>query len=524
MEKKPIFIVYASEGGNAKGLAEDFAKRCSDLSVVCQLMTLNAFSEQGFAKSKAIFFVSTTGSGDLPTNGRLFVENTRLQHQDLNSLEYALFALGNPSYSQFCGAGKRLNEILSQAEASSLIGPVFSGEDFLELYVGWALNVLSVLSGLTADELEDCLAEFAKKPEQSYQLVQRVCLSRSEAERSSYHLVLETDQEPLNYQMGDVVSIKPANPEDRVDDLLSYLQLNPEESCQYLGENLSVKSLLLHRVEISKVSVDTIKKTGALLNDWALLAKASDVKEIESFQQQYDLYAWLKAYPLPKESVLDLLMALPKKTSRSYSVASDPLTSANQIHLTVALQAQQFEDKSYFGLGSGALCHQMALGEAVNVSLESHSNFRLNTKTPMVWVAVGTGIAPFIGFLNHLAGLFPDDRPKVKLFYGVRSQEDYLYRDFLQACAEQGLIDLNVCFSRSSKPKQYVQHLMLEQLADVSDLIEKAGHVYVCGSEPMWQEVEALLQHAVVQVREGLEEARVYWNQFSETRLHKEIY
>jgi len=525
MDNNAIFIVYASEGGNAKQLAEDFAKRCSDLSICYELLTLNAFSEQPFAKSRAVFFVSTTGTGEFPANGCEFEESSLLQTSHLSGFSYTIFALGNPSYSQFCGAGKTLQQVFLNKSAVSLQPMVLAGANFLELYASWALKVLVQLSGLSEQELKTSLAEFAQKPTQLYQVKQRICLTAPQSESETYHLVLATEQEPLPYQLGDVIAIEPVNEQKKVDALLTLLELTPDDTIEKHGELFTVESFLLNKVEITKINESVIKKTGAILHDWALLTQASSSTDVEALQAQYDLYHWLQKYPIPKEEITSFMAELPEKSPRYYSIASDPQISPKELHLTVALHTQHFDDRGSYGLGSGALCQNLPMNTDFSVSLESHPSFHLQTQQPMIWIAVGTGVAPFIGFLSRIMQLFPSDRPHITFYYGVRSEEeDFLYGDFLTKCAEEGVIDLQMSFSRSGPSKRYVQHVMVEQMEKVSALIAQNAHLYICGSQPMWQEVETVIQHSVLQVQEDMEAAKEYWTELSETRMHKEIY
>ncbi|OAZ99404.1 flavodoxin domain-containing protein [Halomonas sp. G11] len=68
-----------------------------------------------------LFCVSTTGSGDFPGNFVPFVRDLQTQSPSLSSLSYGLIALGDSSYGDtFCGAGRRLDELLSDLGATRL--------------------------------------------------------------------------------------------------------------------------------------------------------------------------------------------------------------------------------------------------------------------------------------------------------------------------------------------------------------------------------------------------------------------
>lgn len=526
-KNRSILVAYASEGGNSKSLAEDFAKRCQSLSLRVELFPLNALVEKDFAKSFVIYFVSTTGNGEFPANGRQFVDYFNSSEQTFDSLNYALFALGNRSYSQFCGAGKALLDALQTKQACSLHSPVFAADDFDQLYAPWALAVLAELTGLSLEGLESELDEFSKKPKASYQLLDRQCLTKERAEQQTYHLVLDPEEGGVQYMPGDVVSITPDNVSSKVNELIEVLQLPLDSQVKQGGVLFDLQTFLTTKVELTKINAALIKKTGAILSDWRLLTQASNAKKLQEMESQFDVYHWFQTYPIPMEHRIEWLSSLPVKAPRYYSVASESVLVENQLHLTVGLHQQVFQNETdvYYGLGSGALCRELGVGESVELSLEVHPNFHLQLEKPMIWVATGTGIAPFIGFLMQLSQIFPDSRPDITLYFGVRHpDEDFLYQAFLESCHEKGLIDLRMVFSRVEDKKQYVQHVMTQDIEKIADCTKKDGHVYVCGGTSMWEEVEVVLQHAILESCDSMEDAKGLWLKFIESRLHKDVY
>ncbi|MGO4837709.1 NADPH--cytochrome reductase, partial [Rhizobiaceae sp. 2RAB30] len=96
----------------------------------------------------------------------------------------------------------------------------------------------------------------------------------------------------------------------------------------------------------------------------------------------------------------------------------------------------------------------------------------------------GTGLAPFRAFLQEraalkAAGAMPGP---AMLFFGCRHpDQDFLYREELEAMAAQGLVELHVAFSRFDGEKTYVQDLLLKERAEVWRLVDAGAHIYVCG-------------------------------------------
>ncbi|CAG2111764.1 unnamed protein product [Medioppia subpectinata] len=115
-----------------------------------------------------------------------------------------------------------------------------------------------------------------------------------------------------------------------------------------------------------------------------------------------------------------------------------------------------------------------------------------NLTTPLIMVGAGTGVAPYVGFLQQrqlMARRSSVPAGECWLFYGCRhSRVDYIFADELQQFrTDRVLTQLNVCFSREcpvddpTAPK-YVQHLIAKHSSPVFKLIDsRKAVVYVCG-------------------------------------------
>jgi len=70
------------------------------------------------------------------------------------------------------------------------------------------------------------------------------------------------------------------------------------------------------------------------------------------------------------------------------------------------------------------------------------------------------------------------------LYFGCRHRnEDYIYEKELAKYKDEGLLTkLYVAFSRDQAQKVYVQHLLEQNGEEVWKILDKGGHIYVCGS------------------------------------------
>lgn len=169
---------------------------------------------------------------------------------------------------------------------------------------------------------------------------------------------------------------------------------------------------------------------------------------------------------------------------RTYSVGSAAEVSPGRIRLTVGL-LRYFDDQGQevLGLGSSELCLNWPLGQAREIELVAHPGFNppQDTEQPLIMVATGCGIAPFIGFLEARAAA--GRTGPVWLLFGNRHHEgDYLYREQIEALAQQNVItDLDTVFSRDGGPQRYITE-RLEQCGDkLLDWINRGASLYICG-------------------------------------------
>lgn len=160
---------------------------------------------------------------------------------------------------------------------------------------------------------------------------------------------------------------------------------------------------------------------------------------------------------------------------RYYTIASSSAAHPDELVLAVSLSRYEVrlpEGKIMRdGLVSGYLEHiykRMQKGEkrlyyaAVFVK---DSNFVMpqSHATPMIMVGPGTGLVPFMGFMQEREKRKTEEPDTelgpAHLYFGCRQHDvDFIYRDEMSTMKDKGIIsDLNLAFSREpGTPKTYV--------------------------------------------------------------------
>lgn len=94
-------------------------------------------------------------------------------------------------------------------------------------------------------------------------------------------------------------------------------------------------------------------------------------------------------------------------------------------------------------------------------------------------IATGTGLAPFLGFL--------ESRPvgsKNRLYYGCRDPElDFIYQDQIKKFEQDSGLVLKNAYSRvANYPYKYVQDLLKEDVEEIVNLLTQQNAIlYICG-------------------------------------------
>jgi sulfite reductase (NADPH) flavoprotein alpha-component len=185
----------------------------------------------------------------------------------------------------------------------------------------------------------------------------------------------------------------------------------------------------------------------------------------------------------------DLILIAPREgePERPYSIGSTPLEDPRRLLLTVGLESWVDEGgETRLGAASGMLCRRLQVGDVLQAKLRRHPGFNPpeDPRRPMIMVATGCGIAPFVGFLAERAAV--DGKAPAWLMFGNRKRAgDFFYRDRLEGWRRAGhLTRLDAAFSRDPGDGAYVQDRLLQAGAEILDWLDRRDAVlYACGRE-----------------------------------------
>ncbi|WP_137167824.1 flavodoxin [Salinimonas lutimaris] len=117
MAKLGIFV--GSVYGNAQHVAEQVEENLASQGYDCELFEDAAVTD--FTESDAILVVtSTTGQGDVPPNLEFVYSDLKDEFPLLNQKPFAVAALGDSSYDNFCGGGRHMHELLLELQGNAV--------------------------------------------------------------------------------------------------------------------------------------------------------------------------------------------------------------------------------------------------------------------------------------------------------------------------------------------------------------------------------------------------------------------
>jgi sulfite reductase (NADPH) flavoprotein alpha-component len=508
--RAPITVVWASQTGNAEGIAALVAKRLQAEGEQVSVSPMDAVSLDALARSKRLVAITSTfGDGDPPDNGVSFWSALSTEPAaKLHDTEYAVLAFGDSNYDQFCGFGRRLDARLEALGGKRLLPRTDCEPDYQDKVRSWLDALVDALKGESQvaplampSAPPPAVATFSRNQPFPARLVTNVRLNAPGADKDVRQLGFDLTGSGLSYEAGDALGVWPVNSPELVEELLEVLKHDGKQAVEVAGLGaMPLAEALLRHYEIARITPEILRfvsERSASRGLSALLApeRKNDLKRWTYGKQPVDLL-----YDFPIEaSVQEWLGALKRLQPRSYSISSSPKTDPNQVQLTVSTVRYTCEGRTRRGVCSTFMADRAEPGQVpIYVVRSAHFRVPQASETPMIMVGPGTGIAPFRAFLHERRATGASG--KNWLFFGERSAaQDFYYRGELEALEQDGTLHrLDTAFSRDQLHKVYVQHRMLEQGEALWEWLQEGAHFYVCGdATQMAKDVDAALKQVV---------------------------
>ena len=208
-------------------------------------------------------------------------------------------------------------------------------------------------------------------------------------------------------------------------------------------------------------------------------------------------------------SLQELCEIFPTITPRYYTCASSFNKNNNLIEIIITLVGWKGPkgDKRY-GITSNYI-NDLFISksfqkkdEYLNILIKP-SEFKLpaNLQTPMLMLCTGSGIAPFISFLQEFESIKNknnDIKFETYLIFGsMNKKNDFIFEKELNDFKNKGILtEYYTAFSRDQEKKIYVQNVLGNNFdkEKLEKLISKGMIMYICGSTSMGKAVNEKLK------------------------------
>ncbi|XP_056329063.1 P450 (cytochrome) oxidoreductase b isoform X2 [Danio aesculapii] len=500
--------------------------------------------------SLAIFCLATYGEGDPTDNAQDFYDWLQEGDADFSGLKYTVFALGNKTYEHYNAMGKYVDKRLEELGAQRIFDLGMGDDDgnLEEDFVSWREQFWPAVCehfGVEATGEESSIRQYELKVHTDLNMnkvytgelgrlksfenqkppfdsknpfLAPVTVNRKlnkGGERHLMHLELDITGSKIRYESGDHVAVYPINDTamvNKIGELLA-VDLDTVISLNNLDEEsnkkhpfpcpTSYRTALTHYLDITNSP-----RTNVL---YELAQYATDPKDQENMRKmasssaegkaQYqswvldscrNIVAILEDLPSLRPPIDHLCELLPRLQARYYSISSSSKVYPNSIHIcAVVVEYQTKTGRVNKGVATNWLKNKMPTDNGHKATVPMYirkSQFRLPFKStnPIIMIGPGTGIAPFVGFIQERGWLKEQGKEvgETVLYFGCRHKnEDFLYQEELAQFEKTGVLTtLNVAFSRDQAEKVYVQHLLKNNKEAVWKLVHTDNaHIYICG-------------------------------------------
>lgn len=500
-----VVVLWGSQTGNAEEFATAATTALGARGIPARARSMADLRAADLTAVRRLLVVTSTfGDGGPPDNAAaLWHELNADGAPELSGLRYAVLALGDSSYDDFCGHGRRLDARLGELGATALLDRVDLEPDAEEPREAWLAEILETL----AEEGTDAAASVALQAPPARRLFTRSnpvraalvgneLLSGPGSQKEVRRIAFDLSDSGATYEAGDSLGVVCANAPTVVAEWLDATGIAPNAIVELDGEERTFADALRTRLDITKTPLDLVRFIAERSGDGMLsgLLRRENKGRLEQFlwsQQAVDL---VRDFPV-QATAADWAGVLKRLQPRQYSISSSPKTDPDTVELTVSVV--RFETDS--GRARGGVCSTfLADGDAsaAPVYLQRSPAFRppANGDTPMIMIGPGTGIAPFRAFLHDRRA--DGHTGRNWLFFGEQhAATDFYYRDELDEMHGDGFLTrLDLAFSRDQRQKIYVQDRMVEHGAQLWRWLEEGAHVYVCGDAlRMAKDVDATL-------------------------------
>jgi NADPH-ferrihemoprotein reductase len=497
---------------------------------------MDQMSVSDLAKWENVLLVTSTfGVGEFPSNALNFwndLADDSLPGDMLANTKYSVFGIGSCTYKYYCKAAELLHERFEQLGAESLAdcenadtaGPGSHWANFDP----WATNVVSALGGSGFSLLEPPTPKYrvsaglstsynekARLPAPDHHfapLVKSELVTKEGYPIKRRLFEIDLENTGLSYKTGDHVSIMPRNDPIRVANFLDFyglpgdmsINIGPLETTQFFSScqtmdfppSLTVRELFEQYIDLASGPTRKFMRELALFatnsterDELLFLADPDNKEAYLNYFANNTLEDTMRRYSSAAPPLDQIVSMAPVIAPRLYSIASAPELVGDKLQLLIALlEWNTPEGTRRTGLTTEYL-FRLNAEEKPMVPVSIRKGMLLppeDPQTPVVMFGLGTGLAPFRGFMQQREAFLSEGKKlgDALLYFGCRNEDgDYVCREEIEGWKKSGaLTDVVVGFSHDQKEPIWMDEEIMKQPEVAWRTAKQDGvHMYYCG-------------------------------------------
>jgi sulfite reductase (NADPH) flavoprotein alpha-component len=499
-DKPKLLVLYATESGNAEALAGKVKQDAAKRGFAVKTLDMGDATVESLKNAGTILaIVATWGDGEPPQRAAPFYRALMAESAPrLDGVKFAVLALGDTSYAQFCETGKAIDrrfEALGAVRAADRIDLDLDYEAGAKTWLNATLELLAPKdagSVIHVDFQKPAATTASKTAPFTAEITAHHKLTSERAEGETYHVELSLAGSGITYEPGDALAIAPENDSAPVREILSAVGLENDET---------TAAALKTRYDIATLTAKQMKDYAALTGDKPLAAIAEDPAKRMEFLEGRQLIDLFETFPHKLEAA-QMTALLRPLAPRYYSIASSQKSVGEEAHLTIARLAYTSAGRARKGVASTLVSDHRKSGDSLNVFVKPNPHFRLpkDDAAPIVMIGAGTGLAPYRGFLQEREATGATGNSW--LVFGHRHfLYDFLYQLEIQDWLKSGVLSrLDLASSRDQPEKIYVQHVLWAQRDRLRAQLAEGATIYLCGdAKLMARDVDTVLMRILAE-------------------------
>lgn len=533
-----VMICHGGETGNCEALAKAFATLFFSRGIAAEVQDIAQLRVRQLARQEYVVLVcSTHGDGDPPEPVVPFYDALMANAAPaLPNLKFAVLALGDSSYEQFCVTGQQFDQRLEALGATRLLNRVDCDVDFEQAADQWVQQLLDIiadkvqLTSPTSVQAPQTATKsgFSKQQPLTLEVLENIRLSASGRKSPVHHIELALEVSDFIVSPGDAVGVLPDNCPELVAAVLNLTQMASEHP-------VTIKGVAMPLVQALRESMDLTVPGPRFLEYWSLCSGHKVLKDLtasapelqRAFLRENQICDLLAQYPACPEPQL-FVDSLRPLQPRLYDIANSLNSRDDELHLLVKDYQYSFNDREKSGVASRYLVN-LQPGESIRIYPHRNNRFHLpdEVDVPLILVADGTGIAPYRAFLQEIAAR-GSSHPVWLIFSEQRFEEDFLYQVDFQKAHEDGYLHFVDTVFYQDNPELTLADAILGREALLSEWLQKNAHIYLCGDKQTLQQCETTLESSFASVQEDGTEVgpeNNAWKSLVESkRIHRNLY